>query len=113
VGVPETRHMPATCCFPPTNESPARSPVALGLIYQTLKLISRPERCGRGSGTYRGAVRFEVTEVDTAVVVGSGDVPVLATPRLIAWMEAATVQRAASFVGAGQTTVATDTAGPT
>ena len=52
-------------------------------------------------------MRFEVTEVDTALVVGSGDVPMLATPRLIAWMEAATVQRAASFVGAGQTTVGT------
>ncbi len=52
-------------------------------------------------------VRFEVTDADTATAVGSGDVPVLATPRLIAWMEAATVRSAAQFVSAGQTTVGT------
>ena len=52
-------------------------------------------------------MRYEVTEVDPAVMVGSGDVPVLATPRLIAWMEAATVRCAAPFLGAGQTTVGT------
>lgn len=32
-----------------------------------------------------------VTRDDTAVALGSGDVPVLATPRLVAWLEAATV----------------------
>ncbi|MEV0597791.1 hotdog domain-containing protein [Streptomyces sp. NPDC050315] len=48
-----------------------------------------------------------MTDVDTAVTVGSGDVPVLATPRLIAWMEAATVRAAAPFTGPGQTTVGT------
>ena len=38
------------------------------------------------------AVReFTVTEDDTATALGSGDVPVLATPRLVAWLEAATV----------------------
>jgi predicted thioesterase len=52
-------------------------------------------------------VRHEVTEADTAVAVGSGDVPVLATPRLIAWMEAATMRAAAPFVGTGRTTVGT------
>jgi fluoroacetyl-CoA thioesterase len=49
----------------------------------------------------------EVTQADTAAAVGSGDVPVLATPRLIAWLEAATVRSAAPFVGPGQTTVGT------
>jgi predicted thioesterase len=49
----------------------------------------------------------EVTDADTAAAVGSGDVPVLATPRLIAWMEAATVEAAAGFLRAGQTTVGT------
>ncbi|MFF4713381.1 thioesterase family protein [Streptomyces eurythermus] len=49
----------------------------------------------------------EVTDTDTAVVMGSGDVPVLSTPRLIAWLEAATVRAAAPFTGAGQTTVGT------
>jgi predicted thioesterase len=52
-------------------------------------------------------VRFDVTDADTAIALGSGDVPVLATPRLIAWMEAATVQWATRLVGAGQTTVGT------
>jgi predicted thioesterase len=52
-------------------------------------------------------VRYEVTDADTAVTFGSGDVPVLATPRLIAWMEAATVRAAAQFTGSGQTTVGT------
>ena len=52
-------------------------------------------------------VRFEVTESDTATSLGSGDVPLLGTPRLVAWMEAATVESAAEVVGAGQTTVGT------
>ena len=33
---------------------------------------------------------FTVTDDDTAVALGSGDLPVLATPRLLAWCEAAT-----------------------
>jgi predicted thioesterase len=53
------------------------------------------------------AVRFDVTDADTAIALRSGDVPVLATPRLMAWMEEATVQSATRFVGAGQTTVGT------
>lgn len=52
-------------------------------------------------------MHHEVTEADTAARVGSGDVPVLATPRLIAWLEAATVAAAAPFVMPGQTTVGT------
>ena len=36
-------------------------------------------------------VEREVTTEDTASALGSGDVPVLATPRLLAWLEAATV----------------------
>ena len=35
-------------------------------------------------------LEFTVTEDDTAVALGSGDLPVLATPRLLAWCEAAT-----------------------
>jgi fluoroacetyl-CoA thioesterase len=52
-------------------------------------------------------MRHEVTDADTAAALGSGDVPVLATPRLIAWMEAATVRAAAAFLVKGQTTVGT------
>ncbi len=36
-------------------------------------------------------VRHTVTEADTALALGSGDVPVLATPRLVELAEAATV----------------------
>jgi predicted thioesterase len=52
-------------------------------------------------------MRHEVTDTDTAESLGSGDVQVLGTPRLIAWMEAATVREAAAFLGPGQTTVGT------
>ncbi|HEX6760830.1 MAG TPA: hotdog domain-containing protein [Propionibacteriaceae bacterium] len=52
-------------------------------------------------------MHHEVTDIDTAVALGSGDVPVLATPRLIAWMEAATVRAVAAFLETGQTTVGT------
>jgi fluoroacetyl-CoA thioesterase len=46
------------------------------------------------SGDWVGtaAVReFVVSDDDTAIALGSGDVPVLATPRLVAWLEATTV----------------------
>ena len=46
-----------------------------------------------------------VTEADTAQAVGSGDVPVLGTPVLLAWLEATTV--AALEVEPGQTSVGT------
>jgi predicted thioesterase len=52
-------------------------------------------------------MRYEVTDADTATALGSGDVPVLGTPRLVAWLEAATVQAAVSFLEPGQTTVGT------
>ncbi|WP_042381770.1 thioesterase family protein [Streptacidiphilus melanogenes] len=51
--------------------------------------------------------QHRVNETDTAIALGSGDVPVLATPRLIAWMEAATVEAAGPFVGPEQTSVGT------
>jgi predicted thioesterase len=43
-------------------------------------------------------MRHGVTDNDTAAALGSGDVPVLATPRLIAWMEAATVRAVTAFL---------------
>lgn len=51
--------------------------------------------------------RYEVTEDDTALAVGSGDVPVLATPRILALAENATVQAVAAALAPGQTTVGT------
>ncbi|MBF9068821.1 thioesterase family protein [Streptacidiphilus fuscans] len=52
-------------------------------------------------------MRHQVTDADTAIALGSGDVPVLGTPRLIAWLEAATVEAAAPFLAEGQTSVGT------
>jgi len=48
-----------------------------------------------------------VTSEDCADALGSGDLPVLATPRLLAWCEAATVAAVAGALGPGQTSVGT------
>ena len=50
-------------------------------------------------------MQFTVTDDDTALALGSGEIPVLGTPRLIAWLEAATVAEAAPRLDPGQTTV--------
>jgi predicted thioesterase len=55
-------------------------------------------------------VAREVTDADTAQAIGSGDVPVLGTPRLVAWAEAATVAAVGNHLDAGQTTVGTHVA---
>ncbi len=52
-------------------------------------------------------LEFVVGTQDTAAALGSGDVDVLGTPRLLAWLEAATVAEAAGSVGPDQTTVGT------
>lgn len=49
----------------------------------------------------------EVTDDDTALALGSGDVPVLATPRLLALAEQATVDAVASAMSGASTTVGT------
>lgn len=51
-------------------------------------------------------VALDVGDDDTAVAVRSGDVPVLATPRLIALCEEASVQATSGQVPEGHTTVA-------
>ena len=51
------------------------------------------------------AVSLDVGEHDTAVALHSGDVPVLATPRLIALCEEASLRAVAGLVPAGHTTV--------
>jgi fluoroacetyl-CoA thioesterase len=48
-----------------------------------------------------------VTDADTAIAVGSGDVPVLGTPRLVALAEAATVRAVADGLAPGETSVGT------
>jgi fluoroacetyl-CoA thioesterase len=50
-------------------------------------------------------LRFTVTEHDTAIALGSGDVPVLATPRLLAWMEQASVVAVTARLDASSTSV--------
>jgi predicted thioesterase len=50
-------------------------------------------------------VELTVTEADTAQNLGSGDVPVLATPRVLALAEAATVAATARQMPGGLTTV--------
>ena len=58
----------------------------------------------------RATVRHVVTEADTAIQAGSGDVPVLATPRLLALAEAARVAALESHLGEGMTSVGTGVA---
>jgi fluoroacetyl-CoA thioesterase len=48
-----------------------------------------------------------VAEADTAMLAGSGDVPVLATPRLLALAEAATVAAISPHLASGMTSVGT------
>lgn len=50
-------------------------------------------------------LEFVVGEHDTAESMGSGDVPVLATPRAIAWVEAATCAAVSEALDEGETTV--------
>jgi len=52
-----------------------------------------------------GQVSFVVGEEDTATALGSGDVPVLATPRMLAWLEAATVAALQPALEADSTSV--------
>jgi predicted thioesterase len=48
-----------------------------------------------------------VRREDTARALGSGDLEVLGTPRLLAWCEQATVAAVAEGIDAGRTTVGT------
>lgn len=50
---------------------------------------------------------FTVTEDDTAAAVGSGSLPVLGTPRLLAWCEATTCAAIAPSLAEGATSVGT------
>jgi len=53
----------------------------------------------------RAEVKLTVGDDDTAVAFGSGDVPVLATPRVVALCEEASVAAVDGHLPAGQTTV--------
>ncbi len=53
------------------------------------------------------SVEHVVTAADTAAALGSGDLPVLGTPRLLAWLEEATCAAIGSCVSEGDTSVGT------
>ncbi len=55
----------------------------------------------------KAEIETSVTEADLALALGSGDVTVLGTPRMIALAEAATVAAIASAHAPGQTSVGT------
>ena len=50
---------------------------------------------------------FVVGAEDTAAALGSGSLPVLATPRLLAWIEAATCSALEPVIGEGRASVGT------
>jgi fluoroacetyl-CoA thioesterase len=53
------------------------------------------------------SLRFTVTDHDTALALGSGRLPVLGTPRLLAWCEAATCAEIEPSLADGETSVGT------
>jgi fluoroacetyl-CoA thioesterase len=55
----------------------------------------------------RAELKMVVDGADTALAMGSGDLEVLATPRLVAWAEAATCAALADALDPQQTTVGT------
>jgi predicted thioesterase len=55
-----------------------------------------------------GSVTLSVEEDDTAVAMRSGDVPVLATPRVVALAEQASVEAVAHALDPGLTTVGSE-----
>ncbi|WP_283138367.1 thioesterase family protein [Rhizohabitans arisaemae] len=58
----------------------------------------------------RAEVQITVEASDTAIAVGSGDVPVLGTPRLLALAEQATVRAVEGLLPPGTTSVGTSVA---
>ena len=57
--------------------------------------------------TVSAVLQQTVGEDDTAIAVGSGSLPVLGTPRLLAWCEAATCAALEPTLDAGSTSVGT------
>ena len=59
------------------------------------------------SPTGTSTLCFTVTEGDTAAALGSGDLAVLGTPRLLAWAEAATCAAVATELSSAHASVGT------
>ena len=55
----------------------------------------------------QATLELTVTDEDTAAAVGSGSLPVLGTPRLLAWCEAATCAALDPVLPSGSTSVGT------
>lgn len=55
----------------------------------------------------RGVIRAVVNDEDTALALGSGGLPVLGTPRLLAWCEAASCSALEGRLPAGASSVGT------
>ncbi len=53
----------------------------------------------------QASITHQVGPADTARALGSGDLEVLGTPRLLAWSEEATVRAVTDVLGPGETTV--------
>jgi fluoroacetyl-CoA thioesterase len=62
---------------------------------------------GSGTGDLTAELTFTVTDADTAAALGSGSLSVLATPRLLAWCEAATCAAIDASLPEGSTSVGT------
>ena len=68
------------------------------------------ERAGGHQGLQvglTGKLKIKVTQEDTARVLGSGTLPVLGTPRLLALVEETAWKSVASFLSQGEGTVGT------
>lgn len=65
------------------------------------------DAAGPGGGVLGATLSFVVGDDDTAAALGSGSLPVLATPRLLAWCEAATCAAIEPALGEGSTSVGT------
>jgi fluoroacetyl-CoA thioesterase len=61
----------------------------------------------RASAGLSASIAHNVSADDTARTLGSGDLDVLATPRLLAWLEEATCAAVAHALESGQSTVGT------
>ena len=59
------------------------------------------------SSALTATLTFTVGEADTAIAVGSGTLPVLGTPRVLAWAEAATCAALEPTLAEGTTSVGT------
>ena len=66
-----------------------------------------PARLDQGALMEATTLTFTVTDADTAAAVGSGSLPVLGTPRLLAWCEAATCAAVDPTLAEGSTSVGT------